>query len=825
MAIFNVTNTNDSGTGSLRQAIVDANANLGADTINFDASLNGKTILLTTGEIEVKDDVTIEGLGKDVISIDGGGNNRIFRLYSTSVKPNSLTVKNLSLTNGFATPTKAMPNAARGGAIATEHQGVLTVEGVKFIGNVADDGGGAIYSWFEGTLTVIDSEFIENKAIVGNDERGAGAIAFHGPGQLTVTNSKFINNKGINGAAINNLTGRVTIENSSFIGNDVLAATFDTGESNDFLRGYGGAIYSDRLSPSNAATGGVLKIKNSIFEDNQGKAAGGAVYIFTGGKDRVEVQTSAFRNNQVIGLEGGEKGNSGAIELQSNQINQGFVIVNSEFSGNRAVDRGGAIRTRNAPTTIINSTFSDNATTMTPSASFTGGVGGALELGGSVDAKITNSTFDNNFAMWVGGAIGGGAKIEVNNSIFYNNFAANGTNNWGIQQHTIPGLSGANNIQFPDNGNGTEVTPGILTVDPLLGILTNNGGMTKTRELLSGSPAINAGDNNLIGADIFDLDNDGNITEAIAVDQRGIGWGRVVNNTVDIGAYEVNSTNGTSGNDSLTGTENNDNINGLAGNDTIKSLQGNDTLIGGEDQDKLYGQDGNDFLQGDGGNDLLDGGAGADTIQGGSGNDIYIVESSNDSILENPGEGNDLVKSSQNYILGLNVERLFLTGSLNLEGVGNNGNNIIQGNNGNNLLQGLTGKDQLFGQNGSDTLIGGKGNDQLTGGSQNDDFIFNSSSEKLDIITDFNKLVGEGDRLLISAKGFGGNLIANNILPTEQFIVGTAATNSNHRFIYNNQNTNGELFYDSDGIGGKTQINIATLIGAPALSNNDIYIF
>lgn len=541
MVNFRVTNTKDSGANSLRQAILDANANPGADQITFDTRLRNQTLTLTSGELVITDDLTIEGLGKHKLTIDAGGNSRIFRLVSTSAKPRNLTIRNLTLANGHATATDKQSTTLRGGAILSDHQGTLTVEKVNFRANVADNGGGAIYSRGGGSLTVNRSRFLENQATAGNDERGGGAIGFQGPGQLTVKDSQFIRNAGINGGAINNLIGSVTIENSRFIDNNVLAARFAKGEIRDFLRGRAGAIFSDRASSIDNPNGGTIKIVDSIFRDNQGRSSGGAVHIFTGKRDRVEVLDSVFRNNQVIGLPGGDKGNAGAIALESDEVNRGFLIVNSEFSGNRAVDRGGAVRTRNAPTTIVNSTFSDNRTTISPTRQFTGGLGGALELRGEVGVKISNSTFDHNFATWVGGAIASEAitDVTVNNSIFYQNSAANGTNNWGINQQTSRQLSGSNNIQFP--GNGGLVTPSIIVADPLLGSLKNNGGKTLTRELLAGSPAIDSGNNRLIARDIFDLDRDGNLTEPIPFDQRGQGSTRIFNNRVDIGAFEGQS--------------------------------------------------------------------------------------------------------------------------------------------------------------------------------------------------------------------------------------------------------------------------------------------
>ena len=60
---------------SLREAIEEANANPGADTITFDASLAGDTINLTQGELLISDDLTLTGLGADQLTINAGGNS------------------------------------------------------------------------------------------------------------------------------------------------------------------------------------------------------------------------------------------------------------------------------------------------------------------------------------------------------------------------------------------------------------------------------------------------------------------------------------------------------------------------------------------------------------------------------------------------------------------------------------------------------------------------------------------------------------------------------------------------------------------------------
>jgi len=101
---------------------------------------------------------------------------------------------------------------------------------------------------------------------------------------------------------------------------------------------------------------------------------------------------------------------------------------------------------------------------------------------------------------------------------------------------------------------------------------------------------------------------------------------------------------------------------------------------------------------------LLDGGiAGNDSLYGGKGNDTYIIDRAGISIYENASEGNDLVKSAISYTLATNFEKLKLTGTLNINGTGNEANNIITGNSLNNILDGATGNDTLTGGIGNDT--------------------------------------------------------------------------------------------------------------------------
>ncbi|MEP0909318.1 hypothetical protein NDI45_00140 [Leptolyngbya sp. GB1-A1] len=591
--IITVTSTANSGAGSLRAAIAAAPA---GSTIQFASNLAGQTITLTSGQIEVSPgkNITIDGSTAPGLKISGNNASRIFWVNSNQDFPTTVSFKNLSLINGKTND--------QGGAIKGEHRANISIDKVSFQNNVANKGGGAIYSAWENNLTVTNSQFDRNQATAGNDERGAGAIAFLSPRNFIVRNSSFTNNQGINGGAINSLNGKLTIENSRFINNSTLAASFAAGQQNPTLRGYGGAIYTDRASSTSEASG-TIRIVGSVFEGNQGKAEGGAAYLYTGTQDNVIIDRSTFKDNAVQSLPQGNGGNGGGVVVMSNGNNRGLVISNSSFVNNTASSQGGGLWMMGAPGTITNSTFSGNKTTGTDYNR----VGGAMTLYSNTD--IINTTIANNKAGWVGGGISApdNARVTVKNTIFSNNTADNGTNNWGIQQHTNRVLiDNGGNIQFPpkrtNNWNDYNATPSVRLVDPMLGSLQNNGGGMLTHALLAGSPAINSG------------------IAAGAPTTDGRGFTRS-DGRIDIGAFEAGamapgsstsavstSGGGTSGESMPGGGTSGGGISGesTSGSNTFNGTSGNDTLVGNAS------------------NNVLIGNLGADTLTGGTGADRFV---------------------------------------------------------------------------------------------------------------------------------------------------------------------------------------------------------
>lgn len=151
-AILTVMNANDAGAGSLRAAIVQANADSG-DTINFAPGLVGP-IKLTSGELAITKPVTINGPGAALLTIDATHASRIFNVDDfnpgTSI---AVAISGLTLINGNG-------SSSDGGAIRNVE--ALTMTNATLSGNSTGNVGGGIFNF--GTLTLTSSTVSDNSA-------------------------------------------------------------------------------------------------------------------------------------------------------------------------------------------------------------------------------------------------------------------------------------------------------------------------------------------------------------------------------------------------------------------------------------------------------------------------------------------------------------------------------------------------------------------------------------------------------------------------------------------------------------------------------------
>ncbi|MBI1407245.1 MAG: hypothetical protein GC145_14105, partial [Caulobacter sp.] len=172
--------------------------------------------------------------------------------------------------------------------------------------------------------------------------------------------------------------------------------------------------------------------------------------------------------------------------------------------------------------------------------------------------------------------------------------------------------------------------------------LQGAGDIDGTGNALANNIVGNAGKNTLHGGDGVDTIDGGDGNDYVYGDDGG------------------DHLKGGLGSDTVDGGAGNDDLDGGDGNDKLYGGSGYDSLIGGQGNDRLDGGADNDVLDGGDGNDVLDGGTGNDTLRGGVGNDVYYVDSVADSVVENAGEGYDIVRNSVNWTLGANIEGLQL---------------------------------------------------------------------------------------------------------------------------------------------------------------------
>ncbi|MGI0488761.1 DUF4347 domain-containing protein [Pantanalinema rosaneae CENA516] len=339
LAVFAVTNTNDQGAGSLRQAVLDANRLAGVDEIIF--SLRGSdphTITLTSGQLEITEDLFISGLGQENLTISGNSLSRVFQI-NRHVRA---TLTGLTIADGQSDLGGGILNAGRldirhstlknnkaesGGAIAngvsdednsavsltlnnvqlTNNNSVwgaglmnlatATVRASTFSNNVAENLGGGIFT--TGNLTVHSSTFHANQASSGG---GIATGAFRG--HTTVDNSTFSSNWAAIGGAIYNAS-TASVINSSFESNSAVSS--------------GGAIYDQ----------GATTVSYSSFKNNMAQGQGGAIYstaAYSEGELRLEFSTLA--NNWAHSGGGMAKANGKLVRIQESQIYGNTALFN-----------------------------------------------------------------------------------------------------------------------------------------------------------------------------------------------------------------------------------------------------------------------------------------------------------------------------------------------------------------------------------------------------------------------------------------------------------------------------------------------------------------
>jgi hypothetical protein len=475
-----VANFNDSGPGSLRQAILDSVSPTSIEFSNGLFSTNSGVInLVTVGDTTfgpssfiITNQVSINGpAGSNGLVLARSDGAPAMRLFFVA-PDGSLTLKNLTLTNGLAQGGAGGSGSQRGGS-----------------GGGGAGMGGAIFSW--GALELENATLTGNQALGGagggstppggGDGSGGGGGGMGGDGAVGGGASTGGNGGGPTGGAGGTGTGSGGSGGLAGGGGGGGSGSGGGGSGGGGTGGFGGGGGGGGAYDTVGFGGGI---------GGSGGAAG-----FGGGGGGPGGGTPGG----TVGAPGFGGGVSGATADNSGNVGS---------AGGGGAGLGGAVFGIYALLTVTNSTFSGNAAVGGSGGNLSGSLGSnAVGMGGAIfvvdcSLDVLNGTFAYNRADQGGGGIcnlayGGRSSVFLRNTILADTLSAASDYLSTNQAEGTNMDLGNNNLVQINSGFGGGI---VSTADPRLGPLQNNGGPTWTHALLNGSPAIDAGDNTALPA-------------------------------------------------------------------------------------------------------------------------------------------------------------------------------------------------------------------------------------------------------------------------------------------------------------------------------------
>ena len=362
-ATFNVTNLNDTGAGSLRDAIDQANAAAGADTITFQSGLSGT--IGVGAQMEIQQGLAIQGPGPAAITLDGGDADRI--LYGSAGA--EVTISGLTLANGNA--------GTESGGAAAFYGGAITLDDVVVTGSTASRGAGVFGALNDVTIT--DSRFSGNSASYSGGGFATDGYSGVSPDDaIAIRGSTFADNDAVTtggGVSLYDSYVDVLVDSTTISGNEV------TGNGGSDYENGGGIWFEDTYNQQTTT------LSNSTVSGNSAPDTGGGVSFGENFYAATQVVNSTIVDNSAT--------EGGGIQFADISGPEAFALVDSTVTGNTGggVMRGYQSGTANlvdAPLDVSSSIVADNAGgdfIVTPTAS------GDLTLGNVLLGDATGVTY------------------------------------------------------------------------------------------------------------------------------------------------------------------------------------------------------------------------------------------------------------------------------------------------------------------------------------------------------------------------------------------------------------------------------------------------
>ncbi len=322
-ATITVTNGNDSGPGSLRQAIIAASP---GDTITFAPSVT--TVTLTSGELVINKNLIISGPGATRLTVTAEYTDYVyFRIINISSSTVTVSISGITISNGFA------QSGPGGGGILSA--GVLRLTGCTLSDNFADGqygdvlGGGGVMN-DNGIMTITGCTISNN----GADVSIGGGGVLNENGTMTITGSTISNNDATpptwsyddsNGGGISNHSGSLSITNSTISGNRCSAYNGDPLFPAAAFAFGGGIDNSGSLTITNCTMSGNSAVAGGVSNSDTGYGGG----ISNGGN--LQITSSTIAHNSASGDDFGVGG--GINGFEPTRMGSSIIALNTASTG------------------------------------------------------------------------------------------------------------------------------------------------------------------------------------------------------------------------------------------------------------------------------------------------------------------------------------------------------------------------------------------------------------------------------------------------------------------------------------------------------------